>query len=70
MSRFRSEETQIVISNVTTFQFLLIIDKKNLGGERDGKLKSCDAGSLSGESWKLSEGIVYFIIFVSTLTVI
>ena len=37
---------------------------------KDGKLKSCDARSSNGESFKLSEGIVYFIICVSTLTMI
>ena len=49
-------------------RFHLIIDKKHFGGEKNGELKSCDAGSLGGESSKLSEGILYFIICISTLT--
>ena len=57
-------------SDATTLQFLVIIDKKNFGGEKDGELKSCGAGSLNGQSSKLFEGIVYFIIRVSPLTVI
>ena len=51
-----------------TLRFLLIIDKKNFGEPRDGELKSCDAGSLSGESCKLSEGI-YVLLYASILTV-
>ena len=45
--------------------FHLIIDKKHFGGEKDGELKSCDAGSLGGESSKLSEGIYYISSSVS-----
>ena len=52
-----------------TLRFLPVIDKKNFGGEKQGELKSCDEESLRGESSKLSEGIAYFIICVSTLTV-
>ena len=60
MSRFRCKETKVVISNVTTWRFLLIIDQKKIEGEKDGELKACDAKSLSGESCKLSKGIVFF----------
>ena len=35
-------------------RFHLIIDKKHFGGEKDGELKSCDAGFVGGESSKLS----------------
>lgn len=47
------------MSNVATLGFLLIIDKNNFGEPRNEELKSCDAGSLSGESSKLSEGTVF-----------
>lgn len=57
-------------SDATTLRFLLIIDKKNFGVEKDGELKSCDAGSLNGQSSKFFEVIVYFSIGVSPLTVI
>ena len=50
-------------------QYLVIIDRKTFGGEKDGEPKWCDVGSLSGESCKLSKGIVYFILCVLTLTV-
>ena len=70
ISSLKCEQIKVVISNVTTLRFLLIIDKKKIEGEKDGELKACDAGSLSGESSKsLSVGIIYFIICVSTLNV-
>ena len=34
------------------------------------ELKSCDARSMSGESSKLSEGIVYFIICLTNCDII
>ena len=70
MSRFRCQKSKVFISNAVTLGFCLIIDQKNFGGEKDEKLKSCDAGSSNGKICKLSEGVVYFIISVSTLTVI
>ena len=61
MSRFRCEESKVFISNVITLRFRLIIDKKNFGAGKDGKLKSCDTTSSNGESSKLSEGTVTLI---------
>ena len=69
MSRVRCEESKVFISNEMTLGFYLIIDQKNLAGEKDGELKSCDAGSSNGKISKLFEGVVNFITSVSTLTV-
>ena len=57
-----AKKTYIVIWNVTILTFLLIIDTKNFGGEKEVQLKSCDASSFSEESSKLSEGIVFYYV--------
>lgn len=63
-------EIEVVIWNVITLRFLLIIGKKTFEKEKHGEIKSCDAASLSEESSKLPEGMVYFVICVSTLIMI
>lgn len=57
------------MSNVVILRFFFIIDKKNFGEFRNEELKSCDVGFLSGESFKLFEGI-YVLLCVLILIVI